>query len=47
MKAKLLRNLKLGYLYLFSIFDWFGWFMVLNATFNNSSAMYRGGQFYY
>ena len=37
MKAKLLANLKLGLLYLFSIFNWFGWFMVLNATLNNIS----------
>jgi hypothetical protein len=39
MKAKLLANLKLGLLYLFSIFNWFGWFMVLDATLNNISVI--------
>jgi hypothetical protein len=24
-----------------------GWFMVFNATFNNISVIYRGGQFYF
>jgi hypothetical protein len=39
MKAKLLANLKLGLLYLFSIINWLGWFMVLNATLNNISVI--------
>jgi hypothetical protein len=39
MKAKLLANLKLGLLYLFSIFNWLGWFMVLDATLNNISVI--------